>query len=178
MTDGRGAICTPPTYHWSDLVELAPRYIKPGMRVLELGCGDGRNAALFLHMGANYFGIDKDIKYLDNWSSGTFILGDYSDCDWPENIDVIIDRSSVCYNRDVRPIFERIAGGLNAGGVYICVDWLCEHADVKAGFAFPLTEYPRGLELEHLVKKTIENEYWTNKLINFVMRKPYGNCSE
>jgi tellurite methyltransferase len=40
--------------------------IRPGMRVLDAGCGSGRNLVYFLREGYDVFGVDKDANAMDS----------------------------------------------------------------------------------------------------------------
>jgi len=58
---GRGAHGTPPPSPW--IVRFAP-LVRPGARVLDLACGQGRHARWFAARGASVLAVDRDADAL------------------------------------------------------------------------------------------------------------------
>ncbi len=73
---------------WADL-ELFQKHIKPGFKILDLGCGNGRLLELLVKEKVEYLGIDHSqgmIKQArQNYPQHSFRVSDWPGADWPEN---------------------------------------------------------------------------------------------
>lgn len=64
----------------SSFAEYVDRYIKTGKKLLDLGCGNGRDSIYFLEKGLEVTGIDASqeaIKKLKSIGNGRFVCGDF-----------------------------------------------------------------------------------------------------
>ena len=68
-------------------------------KILELGCGNGRDAIYFIENGHKVLGIDQSIsaieyiyKKLDSFSDSKFIEGDFTNLNYIETFDVVYSR--------------------------------------------------------------------------------------
>lgn len=50
---------------WPEIKFLVDNYIKPGEKVLDLGCGNGRFYEFFKEKGVDYFGVDNSEKLIE-----------------------------------------------------------------------------------------------------------------
>lgn len=57
------------------VVRLSDRYLKPGSRILDIGCGIGRNALYLARQGHDVLGIDKDEAYIESANNLASTLG-------------------------------------------------------------------------------------------------------
>ena len=107
-------------------------------KVLELGCGNGRDAKEILKFTNNYLGIDASeemIKlakeYLPN---AKFLVADAEEFDYPQNLDIIFAFASLLhFNRDsIKKILEKAHAAFNAEGIfYISVKKDNYHEKIK-----------------------------------------------
>ena len=85
------------------------KFIKPGFRILEIGCSDGRNSWIAEKMGATYFGIDPSAKAIAlariTHPTSQFDVGTSDSLNFPDNhFDILffgfclylVDRSLLC----------------------------------------------------------------------------------
>lgn len=92
-------------------------------RVVEIGCGNGRDAAIILKYTKNYLGFDISegmIKLARKSNpSGSFIVADVENYDFEKNIDIVFTFASLLHSprESVKTIFERIYSALNPGGI-------------------------------------------------------------
>jgi SAM-dependent methyltransferase len=93
--------------------------VKPGGRVLDLACGRGRNARLFLPRGHPVCAVDRDLSGLADLDDPrlTRIEADLEGEPWPLG-DARFD-AVVVTNYLHRPLFAPILGALAANGVLI-----------------------------------------------------------
>lgn len=129
---------------WSDLVSAVMRYAKPypGMRVLELGCGVGANARLFLESGCEYYAIEGSEAAVELMRERLGIgehvrVGDFSeDFGFAGPFDLVVDRSAVTHNphEAIVKTLQRAHASLRPGGTYIGIDWFSTaHGDAGGG---------------------------------------------
>lgn len=135
------------TWPWSDLVSAVMRYAKPfpGMRVLELGCGVGANARLFLETGCDYYAVEGSEAAVEQMRvrlpdiRERVRVGDFTgDFGFEGPFDLIVDRSAVTHNAHAAIVntLERAHDALRPGGTYIGIDWFSTaHADAGGGIA-------------------------------------------
>lgn len=87
-------------------------------RVLDVGCGEGRNAIFFIQNGYDYSGIDPDeskiqlIKYLSKQgghAKASFIVSKLEDYQDPEPFDFIICSRLLHFSKNEQQFFESIS---------------------------------------------------------------------
>ena len=130
---------------WSELVSAVMRYAKPfpGMRVLELGCGVGANARLFLETGCEYHAIEGSESAVSEMRerfpelASRLRVGDFTeDFGFAGPFDLIVDRSAVTHNphEAIVKTLQRAYASLCPGGTYIGIDWFSTaHGDAGGG---------------------------------------------
>jgi SAM-dependent methyltransferase len=97
---------------------------KDNPKVLELGCGNGRDAAEILKHTSNYVGIDYSQPLLDiarqQTPGGMFELADIEDYTFPSGLDIVFSFASLLHSDKgaVRIILDRAYEALVPGGVF------------------------------------------------------------
>ncbi|HEV2293248.1 MAG TPA: methyltransferase domain-containing protein [Tepidisphaeraceae bacterium] len=97
--------------------------LRPGMRVLEIGCGSGLFTAMFAKTGARIIAVDISPDLLERARARglpedqvTFMAKAFEDCDVDGPFDAIIG-SSILHHLDFSPALRRIYDLLRPGGV-------------------------------------------------------------
>lgn len=92
-------------------------------RVVEIGCGDGRDAIEIVKRVGWYEGFDPSKGLLDiarrKLPNESFVLADALNYHYPKNVDVIYAFASLLHvNRsDLRKVFKKHASSLRPGGI-------------------------------------------------------------
>ena len=98
--------------------------VSKNARVIELGCGDGRDAIEIIKLVAWYEGIDPSkgmLKIARASSPGaSFVLADALTYNYPKHIDVIFAFASLLHVKkdDLPKVFEKCARSLKVGGIF------------------------------------------------------------
>jgi SAM-dependent methyltransferase len=94
-------------------------------KVIEIGCGDGRDAKEISKRVAWYEGFDPSQKMLDiavgrHIKNGSFVIGDAINYDYPKSLDVVYSFASLLHSnrQDLPVIFDKVAGALKTGGIF------------------------------------------------------------
>ncbi len=119
------------TYDRSGDIKRVFSYIKkPNPRVLEIGCGGGRDAVEILKYTKDYIGMDISSNMLDLAKSrlpnAVFELGDINTYNLPLNIDIIYSSASLLHSNKnvVKNVLKRCHRVLNIDGiVYISLKY-------------------------------------------------------
>ena len=87
-------------------------YVKPGDKVLDLGCGNGRLLKLFASVPVDYIGIDNNEKLIElakkNYPDDKFLIGDILALPFPEKVRSLVELQTMAEpieklkGRDVR----------------------------------------------------------------------------
>lgn len=105
------------------VINFAP---KGPLRVLELGCGKGINAAFFHERGDAYTGIDRPPRTapVDIQELGTFIDGDFCEALPPGPFDLVVERAAFVMNTDaaLTNAIHLAHEALKPGGLLISAD--------------------------------------------------------
>lgn len=94
------------------------------LKVLEIGCGNGRDAQQILKYTSNYLGIDVSEKLIDlakqKVPAGQFIIADIEEYIFPSNIDIVFAFASLIHvpKESLQKIFEKILTSLNQNGAF------------------------------------------------------------
>ncbi len=76
-------------YPWWEMKFLFSNYLDSGDKVLDLGCGNGRNLPLFKEKDVDYFGLDNCQELIEiakeNYPQERFKIGDVLDIPFPDN---------------------------------------------------------------------------------------------
>jgi len=107
----------------SSLYEAFIRHLAPGARVLDAGCGSGRDAKAFLEMGYQVKAFDASPAMVELAREHTGLpvqLMSFADVDWKEEFDGIWCCASLLHVPAVElpGVMRRLADGLKPGGVW------------------------------------------------------------
>lgn len=97
---------------------------KKNPSVLEIGCGDGRDAKEIVKHTLNYMGIDISeamVKIAKEYvPEGKFEVADIETFKFPKNIDIIISFASLLHSdeQNIKSILERAYYSLNNEGIF------------------------------------------------------------
>lgn len=90
--------------------------------VIEIGCGDGRDAKDIVRRTSSYIGFDPSTGMLDlarkRVPGGVFVQADALGFSYPKNIDIVFAFASLLHlpREDIREVFKKIAAVLHEGG--------------------------------------------------------------
>lgn len=93
-------------------------------RVIEIGCGDGRDASEIIKRADWYEGFDPSNGLLaiarHNLPATSFVLADALTYNYPKNLDVIFAFASLLHvdQQTIAKVFKRAATALRPGGVF------------------------------------------------------------
>jgi tellurite methyltransferase len=98
--------------------------IRPGMRILDAGCGSGRNLVYFLNEGYEVFGVDADARGVQALPAGNFRNENIEDMSFPDAFaDVVISSAVLHFARDDNHFRAMLQGTwrvLKPGGLLFC----------------------------------------------------------
>lgn len=143
-------------------------------RVLEFGCGHGREAQEILKYTRDYFGIDASRKFIEVAKKflpeGNFILADFEKCQFPEKIDVIFAFASLLHSNkeNLAIIYKKVAGSLNKGGIFfISLKYGKYHQEIVTEQIGTRTFYfYTPLEIERLIPECLKNVFEEIQYLN------------
>lgn len=105
-------------------------------RVLEIGCGDGRDAAEIVKRTPNYTGLDIAEEFIKlartNVAVGKFEVGDALDYDYPTNLDIVFAFASLLHldKSEVMEVLGDIHHALKPQGIgYISLKYASEYKE-------------------------------------------------
>lgn len=107
----------------SSLYETFTKHLAPGARVLDAGCGSGRDAKAFLEMGYQVEAFDASSAMVDLAREYTGLpvqLMTFADVDWKEEFDGIWCCASLLHvpSLELPVVMKRLADALKPGGVW------------------------------------------------------------
>jgi trans-aconitate methyltransferase len=94
------------------------------LKVFELGCGSGRDAAEITKYTKNYLGIDAASKLIKIAKKGlprvNFAVSDFLAYKYPDDQDVVFAFASIIHlNKcDLSEVFKKVANSLKLGGIF------------------------------------------------------------
>lgn len=99
--------------------------IRPGMRILDAGCGTGRNLVYFLNEGYDVHGVDLDAEVIAGLpASGHFQVGSIESLPFPDEFaDVVIANTVLHFARDddhFKTMLDSLWRVLKPGGLLFC----------------------------------------------------------
>ncbi|WP_337016711.1 class I SAM-dependent methyltransferase [Leclercia sp. AS011] len=107
----------------SSLYEAFTKHLAPGARVLDAGCGSGRDAKAFLEMGYQVEAFDASSAMVELAREHTGLpvqLMTFADVDWKEEFDGIWCCASLLHvpAAELPGVMRRLADALKPGGVW------------------------------------------------------------
>lgn len=97
---------------------------KDNIHVVEIGCGDGRDAVEIIPRVSSYIGVDPSEGLLEiarrRLPDSIFVKADALNYDYPENVDVIYAFASLLHisKPDIKVALEEASKSLRSGGIY------------------------------------------------------------
>jgi SAM-dependent methyltransferase len=118
---------TNPTHVMEEPAALAAIGDPVGLRVIDLGCGDGRLGRSLLRSGAeSYLGVDGSRKMVERarqnlrGTDGRAELRDLEDFDAPPaSADLVTSRLAMHYLEDLAPVLAAVSRALRPGGRFV-----------------------------------------------------------
>jgi len=108
----------------NDIDETFMLIQKDNPKVLEIGCGNGRDAQEILKHSDNYLGVDISEKMIElakqKVPNGQFIVADIEGFSLPTELDVVFAFASLIHapKESLQKIFKAILISLNQGGAF------------------------------------------------------------
>ncbi|MCD4761282.1 class I SAM-dependent methyltransferase [bacterium] len=93
-------------------------------KVLEIGCGAGRDAERILKYTNDYLGFDISKQMVNlakkNVPSGKFLVKDLENYNFPQGLDFIFALTSLLHSNKgiIKKVFKKISHNLNSGGIF------------------------------------------------------------
>jgi SAM-dependent methyltransferase len=93
-------------------------------RVLEIGCGDGRDAEYILQKAGQYIGFDISEELINlakaRNPNGEFVVADAVDYEYPNNLNVVVAFASLLHldKEEVREVMAKVQEALVPGGTF------------------------------------------------------------
>lgn len=98
--------------------------ITPGMRIVDVGCGYGRNLTYFLREGYDVFGVDTDPRAIATLHSPNFRVEPIESMSFPDAFaDVVLASAVLHFARDDAQFDAMLRGAwrvLRPGGLFFC----------------------------------------------------------
>ncbi|MEK7650841.1 MAG: class I SAM-dependent methyltransferase [Patescibacteria group bacterium] len=97
-------------------------FVKPGMRLLDLACGDGLDLVYYKNLGAETFGLDASEELVkiakERNPEADIRVGLFESIPFADNFfDIVLSKYAIQTSTDMRPVFSEIHRVLKAGGV-------------------------------------------------------------
>lgn len=97
-------------------------FIKPGMKLLDLGCGDGLDLVHYKKLGAEIYGLDASEELLEIAKKGlpgeNIQLGFFEKIPFQDNFfDIVLSKYAIMTSANMQTIFKEIYRVLKSGGV-------------------------------------------------------------
>jgi len=104
--------------------QLLKGRIAPGMRIVDAGCGSGRNLVYLLQEGYEVFGVDQDPRAIAALPKGNFRVEAIEDMSFPDAFaDVVISSAVLHFARHDDHFLGMLRGTwrvLKPGGLFFC----------------------------------------------------------
>ncbi len=126
-------------------------FIKTGMKLLDLACGDGLDLSYYKTLGAEIFGLDASeelVGIAKNRNPGADIrVGLFENIPFEDSyFDVVLSKYAIQTSKDMNPVFSEIHRVLKSGGIMM---YLVTH---------PLRQY--------IEKKEVRADYFEQKIVD------------
>ena len=119
-------------FHWAELEVFIP-YTKPGFKVLDLGCGNGRliGALDKANLDYDYLGVDFSQNLISEatkkFPNKNFLVADMSNFDFKENsfdmVFMIASFHHLATNKERSELLHKIYSSLKPGGYLFMTNW-------------------------------------------------------
>ncbi len=97
-------------------------FVKPGMKLLDLACGDGLDLVYYKSLGADVFGLDASEELIKiarhRLPKEDIKVGIFEKMPYKDNFfDVVLSKYAIQTSIDLKPIFSEILRVLKPGGI-------------------------------------------------------------
>jgi ubiquinone/menaquinone biosynthesis C-methylase UbiE len=97
-------------------------FIKPGMKIIDLACGDGTDLAYYQKLGVEAYGLDASSELIRiaraKLDDVQLTVGRFESIPFENDyFDVVLSKYSLMTSKDVRPVFKEIHRVLKPGGI-------------------------------------------------------------
>jgi ubiquinone/menaquinone biosynthesis C-methylase UbiE len=97
-------------------------FIKPGVKLLDLACGDGLDLVYYRKLGAEVYGLDASEKLIDiakqRLPDADIRIGTFEKLPYEDNyFDVILSKYAIQTSENLNPVFQEIYRVLKPGGI-------------------------------------------------------------
>lgn len=96
-------------------------FLKPGMKLLDLACGDGTDLVYYKTLGAEVHGLDASEELIKiaaaKFLGAKLTVGLFENIPYEDNyFDAVLSKYAIQTSKDVNPVFEEIHRVLKPGG--------------------------------------------------------------
>lgn len=135
-------------------------FVKPGMKLLDLACGDGLDLAHYKELGARVYGIDASEEMIalskQRLPETDLLVGLFEELPYEnEYFDVVLSKYAIQTSADTEPIFREIYRVLKPGGIMM---YLVTH---------PFRQYfeKKDIQADYFEQKTVDSILFNNAII-------------
>jgi len=113
---------------WPIMQATIDKYVQPGQRVLDVGCGNGRLWESLKPKGVSYLGVDssQELINLAPQDGARFQVKDILDLDFKQEFDAVFTFAVIGHlpSPELRlKALKNIFAALKPGGYFICTNW-------------------------------------------------------
>ncbi|KKS38528.1 MAG: hypothetical protein A3G49_06485 [Candidatus Sungbacteria bacterium RIFCSPLOWO2_12_FULL_41_11] len=135
-------------------------FIKPGIKLLDLACGDGLDLAYYKSLGAEIYGLDASEEFVasakEKLPKSDIRVGLFKNLPFENNFfDVVLSKYAIQTSHDLNPVFSEIHRVLKSGGIMM---YLVTH---------PFRQYfeKRDVKADYFEQKVVEPRILNNSII-------------
>ena len=166
------------TIKWAGSMIIFDKLAKKGMRVVDLGAGDGPVAHMIADRGYNVVGVDVKSWDFPYQSLAVMVTKDAIEFvrEYEDNsVDIFMDGCAVTHfndsgdeetpNRGWRSIFEALKRVMKPGGYFICF------SDIQCGDETVIGEFIRPEDIVRMAEEsglTLTSDYYYSRIDRFV----------
>ncbi len=99
-------------------------FIKPGIKLLDLACGDGTDLVYYKKLGAEIYGLDASEELIeiakDKLSGEKLEVGLFENIPFEDNyFDAVLSKYAIMTSENMEPVFKEIHRVLKPGGIML-----------------------------------------------------------
>src|SRR3989338_1324163 len=135
-------------------------FIKPGIKLLDLACGDGLDLGYYKSLGAEIYGLDASEEFVaiakEKLPKSDIRVGLFKNLPFENNFfDVVLSKYAIQTSHDLNPVFSEIHRVLKSGGIMM---YLVTH---------PFRQYfeKRDVKADYFEQKVVEPRILNNSII-------------
>lgn len=145
------------------------------IRIVEIGCGDGRDAEVILNYTNDYVGLDPSKAFINlarqRLPNGNFVIGDAESFDYGNNIDIVFAFASLLHiNREsLAKVVTKVESSLSDGGIlYMSLKSADEYEEVPTHDEYGFRQFYRYSpdNVRELVSYAFEEVYFDTGFVS------------